>query len=119
MMTHGKNPEGHARGWEPHALPGKGVRSRSGAHSLRELRTDHVRPSTWKRNGGNGFAGKGRATQREPLSQGLPLGDRPLSPGLKAVARKGSFLRLPTSILIKPQIPLDVLKIAKYTLSAC
>lgn len=44
MMTHGKNPEGHARGWEPHALPGKGVRSRSGAHSLRELRTDHVRP---------------------------------------------------------------------------
>lgn len=51
MMTYEKNPEGHTRGWEQHALPGKGERSRSGAHSLRELKTDHVRPCTWKRNG--------------------------------------------------------------------
>lgn len=64
----------------------------------------------------NGFAGKGRATQREPLSQALPLGDLPLSPGLKAVARKGSCIGLPTSILIKPQIPLYVCKIAKCAL---
>lgn len=65
-----------------------------------------------------GCAGQGRATQREPLSHRMPLGDLPLSPGPKAVARNGSFIGLPTSLLIKPQIPLYVRKIAKCALSA-